>query len=416
MFERSAKKFASPEEEVQYLRERIAVREREMLGRTTEVDHADYETIAKQELREYGMFTPKVILNPDHAMDDHALAAQHEAVITSHSPAEHIVEVAFASGIRNALSLLEKVQNPYVIDEVHRQLIEHIRQGKTTQDLKEGVPPWQIVHMTLFEVTLPELKGANDKEYQLADLVGMMEQLFAGMRSIAHKDARNTFVFEIAVADGSDDIVFYTAVPSEFVTLFEKQTLSLFPHAVIVEQIHDYNIFVDNGTSIIADVTLKKHPIYPIRSHDQFTTDPLNVILNAFSKIEREGGGAAIQFIVRYGKTDYRKNYSEILKKVQKGTKPKEAISRSTFVGEVGASVTELLFSRTKKEGEIEPVKEVDNEAVELFTKKISSQIVETNIRIAVSAKLPHRASQIMHELEATLHQFATVDSNQFEN
>jgi Helicase HerA, central domain/TraM recognition site of TraD and TraG len=414
MFERNPKQFTSPEEEVQYLRERIAVREREMLGRTTEVDHADYETIAKQELHEYGMFTPKVILNPEHAFDDHALASHAEALITSHDPVTEIVEVAFEKGIRNALSLLEKVESPYVIDEVHRQLIEYIKQGKTTQDLKEGVPPWAVMHMALFEVTLPELKGANDKEYQLADLVGMMEQLFAGMRSIAHKDHRNTFVFEIAVADNSDDIVFYTAVPREFVTLFEKQTLSLFPHAVIVEQLHDYNIFVEGGTSVVADVTLKKHPIYPIRSHDQFSTDPLNVILNAFSKIEREGGGAAMQFIVRYGKTDYRKNYSEILKKVQKGTKPKEAIARSTFGGEFTASITELVFSKPKKEGEYEPEKEVDSEAVELFTKKISSQIVETNIRIAVSAKLPHRASQIMSELAATLHQFTTVDSNQF--
>ena len=414
MFESAPKQFASAEEEVQYLRERIALREREMLGRTTEVDQADYETIAKQELHEYGMFTPKVILNPDHVFDTHALASHTEALGTSHDPATEIVQVAFERGIRNALSLLEKVENPYVIDEVHRQLIEHIKQGQSVQDMKEGVPPWAIMHMTLFEVTLPELKGQNDKEYQLADLVGMMEQLFAGMRSIAHKEARNTFVFEIAVADGSDDIVFYTAVPSEFVTLFEKQTLSLFPHAVIVEQLHDYNIFVDNGTSIVADVTLQKHPIYPIRSHAEFTTDPLNVILNAFSKIEREGGGAAIQFIVRYPNTDYRKNYSEILKKVQKGTKPKEAIARSTFVGEVGASVSELFFAKPRKEGEVEPVKEVDNEAVELFSKKISSQIVETNIRIAVSAKLPHRAGQIMSELAATLHQFATVDSNQF--
>ena len=414
MFERSSKQFSSPEEEVQYLRERIAVREREMLGRTSEVDHADYETIAKHELHDYGMFTPKVILNPVHVFDDHELASHKEALETSRDPAEHIVQVAFEKGIRNALSLLEKVQNPFVIDEVHRQLIEHIKQGQSVQDMKEGVPPWAILHMTLFEVTLPELKGTNDKEYQLADLVGMMEQLFAGMRSIAHNDARNTFVFEIAVADNSDDIIFYTAVPSAFVTLFEKQTLSLFPHAVIVEQLHDYNIFVPNGTSLIADVTLQKHPIYPIRLHDQFSTDPLNVILNAFSKIEREGGGAAMQFIIRYPKIDYRKNYSEILKKVQKGTKPKEAIARSTFGGELGASVSELFFTKPKKEGEYEQPKEVDAEAVELFTKKMTSQIVEANIRIAVSAAVPHRAHQIMGELQATLHQFATVDSNEF--
>ena len=80
MFEGTPKQFASAEEEVQYLRERIAASQREMLGRTSELDHADYSTIAKQEILDYGSFTPKMILDGSHALDAHALALHREDI------------------------------------------------------------------------------------------------------------------------------------------------------------------------------------------------------------------------------------------------------------------------------------------------------------------------------------------------
>jgi hypothetical protein len=404
--------FASPDDEIKYLREEIAKRERELLARQPEADHHDFEAVAKDAIREYGLFTPKVVLEGSQVLEGHDLAVHQERIADSRTPAEDIVALAFEKGIRNALSTLEKVDNAHTIDNVHRALIEHIKQGRTTQDMKEGVPPWQILHMTLFEVTLPELKSADDKEYQLAELVGMMEQLYTGLRSISAKDSAQHIVMEIAVADNSDDIVFYVAVPTPYVTLFEKQTLSLFPHAVLVEQVHDYNIFVDGGTSIVSELRLKKHPLYPLRTHDSFSSDPLAVLLNAFSKIEREGGGAAVQFVFRHPRTKYRDTYEEVIKRIKKGMHPQEAIRRSTLGGEVLAGVSELFFSNNKPK-DSEP-KEPDTEVIELFSEKLKSDIVETNIRIAVSAKDASRAKAILGEIEATFHQFARVDGNQF--
>jgi tRNA isopentenyl-2-thiomethyl-A-37 hydroxylase MiaE len=299
-----------------------------------------------------------------------------------------------------------------VIDEVHRRLIEHIHQGLQVQDLKEGVPPWHVLHLTLFEITLPELKGASDREYQLAELVGMMEQLFSGLGSIGAKQPLNHFVFEIAVADNSDDIVFYAAIPDAFVTLFEKQTLSLFPHAVITEQVHDYNIYVDGGYTLVSDVQLNKHPVYPIKTHDAFSSDPLAVILNAFSKIEREGGGAALQFVIRHSQQNYRSTYEDIIKRIRKGMKTGESIRRSTFGGEVIASIGDFISSVGKRDEEKNETLEVDSDVLELFSKKITTQIVETNMRIAVSARTEVRAKQILEEIEATFNQFEAVDSN----
>ncbi len=404
------KQFNTPEEELQYLRARIAERERELLLRTPETDRADTETIGRQEIREYASFTPQVILNREHVLSEPVLAASVEQIVVSHDPVLDIIEIAKEKGIRNALSVLEKVQNAYVVDEVHRQLVEYIRNGASIQDLKEGVAPWHLLHMTLYEVTLPENKGAT-REYQLAELVGLMEQMFIGLRTIGSNREMNHLVFELAVADKSDDIVFYVAIPNEFVVLFEKQVLSLFPYAELSIQTHDYNVFVDGGTTLMAEVDLEKHSIYPVKTQEEFPTDPLAVLLNAFSKIEREGGGAAIQFIVRYPKRDYHKEYEGIIKNMQKGMKAQEAISRSTMSGELFAAVGDL-FS-TKKPTPTEE-KKIDSDKIELFSRKLKSEIVETNIRIAVSAAVPARAEQILTEIKSTFNQFDLLDGNRF--
>jgi len=350
MIEGILKQFSSPEEELKYLREKVALRERELMARNFEVDQSDSETIARQELKEYASFTPKMILDREHALGEPALAASVEQAAIAHDPVREIIELAQEKGIRNALSVLEKIDNAYVVDEVHRQLIEIIRAGASIQDLRENVPPWQLLSLTLYEVTLPEVKGKDGHEYQLTELVGMMEQLFAGLRTIGAKQSENHFAFEIAVADNSDDIVFYVAVPSKFTSLFEKQTLSLFPHAELMIKVHDYNIFVDGGITVVAEAKLKKHPIYPLRTADGFSSDPLSVILNAFSKIEREGGGAAVQFVMRHPQKPYRKTYEEVIKNVQKGMKAGEAISRSTFGGEIMGSISDLFFDKKNKE------------------------------------------------------------------
>ena len=406
------KKFSSPEEEIVYLREKIAERERELMLRTSEVDKIDIETIGKQEIKEYSSFTPKMVLSAERRLDDTALVMSVENLKHSSQPVEEILSLVKEQGVRNALSVLEKLDNAYVVDEVHRQLVEYIRSGVALQDLKEDMPAWQLLNMTLYEVTLPEIKSATGKEYQLAEIVGMMEQLFAGLKSIGFDDENNHFVIEIAVADYSDDIVFYVSVPNKFTTLFEKQTLSLFPHAELSIQVHDYNIFVDKGETVITELSLKKHPIYPLRTHEGFTSDPLTVVLNAFSKIEREGGGAAVQILMRYPKKDYRKSYNEIIKNMQKGMKESEAISRSTVSGEIIATVSDLFFNK-KTENNNEGAN-LDSEKISLFSNKIKSEVIETCVRIVVSAKSKERAGQIMTEIESTFNQFNLVEGNSF--
>jgi hypothetical protein len=413
MRESLPKQFASPQEEIAYLREKIAEKEREVFSDSSEVDA---ETIAREQLFEYGTFTPNTILAKEHQLTDEELSASVEQVSTSSNPVEEIVQVAMERGIHNALSVLEKTNNSFTTDEVHRKLIELIKQGVQIQNLKEGVPPWQILHMTLFEISLPEIAQKDGKQASLSELISMMEQFYAGLQSVGQGTKKAHYALEISVAEGSDDIVFYVAVPSVSVDLFQKQTLSLFPNAVITEQQHDYNIFTDGGTSMLSVATLQKHPLYPLKTKDEFESDPIAVLLNAFSKIEREGGGASIQVLIRKASQATLQNYEGIIKKVRDGAKVKDAILRSSIGGEIFHSVRELVITNTiknKKEEDALPSHEVDQDALELFTEKVGTPLVEVVIRIAVSAKLQARAEQILSEIEATFNQFEKSRSNQ---
>jgi len=410
--EGTPKNFSNPEEEIAFLRQQIAERERDLLDRAPEVDQADVETLGKETLKEYISFTPKMVLDKDYQIDHVEADQTAESLEASVDPVEDMLKLAREKGIKNTLSVLDKTNNAFVIDEVHRRLIEEIKSGTQISDMKEGVPPWHVLHMTLYEVTLPARAGSDETEYSLNDLIGVMEQLLSGLRTIGSAVAGNHFAIEIAVANNTEDIIFYVSVPNEFKSLFEKQTLSLFPNAILTEQVHDYNIYVDNGHTLVADVMVKKHPVYPLKMSDEFPSDPLVVILNAFSKIEREGGGAAVQFCIRHPKKDYMKQYREVIKLIEKGEKVNKAISRSTLTGEF-LSTFSGMFTEAVKEGDTPKEKTVDSKAIEQFEKKIASEIFEVNIRLVVSAKELSKADSIMAELQSSFNQFDAEAGNQ---
>ena len=413
MRESLPKPFTSPEEEIAYLREQIAQQERELLSRSGEVDTADLETIGKKQLHEYGSFTPNIVLSKEHQLKDEELSASAEHVLISHNPVEEIVQIALERGIHNALSVLERSKSAFATDEVHRRLVELIKEGKHFQNLKEGVPPWQILHMTLFEVALPEHNDVEGKEHTLSKLISMMEQFYAGMQMVGATKNNEHYALEISVAEGSDDIVFYVAVPNEYVDLFEKQLLSLYPNAVLTEQQHDYNIFAENGVGLVSVATLHKHPLYPLKTKEAFESDPLAVLLNAFSKIEKEGGGASLQVLIRKASPSIVGSYESIITRVKKGADIQEAIMRSGIKGELFFSVKELLTpTKKKEEGELAS-HEVDQDVLELFHEKMESPLLEVVMRIAVSAKTQQRAEHILSEIEATFNQFERTRSNE---
>ena len=201
--------------------------------------------------------------------------------------------------------------------------------------------------------------------------------------------------------------------------LFEKHILSIFPHAKLFEKKDDYNIFNEEGVSVGSYAKQLRNPIYPIKTYEQFDYDPLNIILNTFSKIEREGEGAAIQIIFNPAGEYYVKRYKEALKEINKGVPLKKAIDiRHTITGEFMKAGKEFAFDFIKdlgpnsKKEDKDKSNPIDESAVENIKHKIESPIVNANMRIIASAKNRPRALDILSEIESAFNQFDNTLGN----
>ncbi len=419
--------FSSVEEELAYLRNRV--KQQESVGAQKESDE-----IIREEIKQYHTQTGRDMLHEVYkAAPEHIEQAAAEVVLHL-SPEKHDKDIEgyftlmLEKGIHNALSIVQKTGNPHIEDDFHRFLVEYIKAGLTPLGLKEGEPVQRSLTHTLYEVSLPDFSGegrGSEKARPLKEMLSAMEQFYAGMMSISesgkkHGDSKNHMVIEVAVADGSQQFVFYVSVPNDKADLFEKHITSVFPGAKAEVQHDDYNVFNAEGVVVGSVAHFTNNDIYPIKTYDQFDHDPINIILNTLSKIEKEGEGASIQVVFNQVGSYYTKLYKDSLDKIRKGEKLKEAIDiRHTIWGQFKKAASELGkdFSSGGDKKDQLPKKEeaIDQIAIEQITNKISSPIVETNIRIMSSANNRVRAEAILSDLESGFNQFTNSLGNSFE-
>jgi hypothetical protein len=408
-------KFSSPEEEIAYLRGEIARRE-ETLRETAGSPERDLA--AKEAVKEYAGRPSADVLEPAYRM---APKEQGEIVLDLAPEAhdrqiEGLIEILQTKGLKNALAVIQTLANPHLEDDFHRFVVQYLRAGLPIEGFREGNPMWRPSHMTLFEVTVPEV-SKEDAAKELKHLISGMEQFYAGMLSISPEDKKsNYFSLEIANANGSDEFVFYASVPDSRRDLFEKQIHSLFPGVKIKEQKDDYNIFNSAGQAVGSYAEAGRNAIYPLKFYDEFTVDPLSVVLNSFSKIKKDGEGAAIQFVFKPAQDLFISRYRFALGELKKGVPTKEAVNAPyTFSGTFFKHVKDLIVgghhSKTDKEKAKEPPK-MDEVAIEMVGKKIESPILLCNIRIIASSSNKTGAEEILADLEAAFNQFDNTKGN----
>ncbi|MEK7627898.1 MAG: TraM recognition domain-containing protein [Patescibacteria group bacterium] len=410
-------KFRTPEEEIAYLRSRIAEKEKELGAKPTPFEH---ERIAKREIVQYGEETPSQVLH------ETVIVAEHDAMrqALQLEPEEHDTQVdellQFVSerGVRNALSVAAKLNNAHIMDDLHRALVRYIAEGLPvggsvlTNPLESG-QTWRALHMTLYEVQPQGAFKEEDQQKGLEQMLKSMEQLYAGLLAISSgntESKHNVFSLEIAVAQGSEDAVFYIAVPSKKKDLFERHVLSIFPNARLIERRGDYNLFDHDGYHSAAYATLAEHPALPVRTYEEFQHDPMNVLLSAFSKLKKHGEGAALQIVVGNEGDRYNKYYKKILGELHKGKKFKKAIKvAESKIGQLLDDAAKGLFQSGEKKPE---ENHGEQEMTERVGKKLKSRIVPVNIRIVASAQNEGRARDILANLASTFNQFEDPQGN----
>ncbi len=403
-------KFKSPEEEKKFLQEHIAEQERGLHERGAEIVRDD---IIRESLGTYKTLPSEHVLDRDlslktekiHSLVENLSPEPHDKKI------EELLVILNTKGIKNVIAVIEKLGDPHLEDDFHRFLVQYVKKGFTIKGLLPKAPLSKALHMTLYEVVLPERK--EGEKAPLKEILSGMEQFYAGMLSVSGEDdpRENHIVLEIGNSNGSSEFVFYVSVPRSKQDLFEKQILSIFHEARVSELSDDHNIFNEEGYSVGAVAVSSGNPIFPLKTYESFDHDPLNVILNSFSKISKDGEGACLQVLMSPAGTYHQKRYEYALSQIEKGVSVKEAIDLpETFSQEVSKTVRELFFS--KKKNPNEEKKPADPLVLERIRQKISKPIVGVSLRLVVSAQKEDRARAILSEIESGFNQFDNPQGN----
>ncbi|MDB5189098.1 MAG: hypothetical protein JWL82_55 [Parcubacteria group bacterium] len=402
----------NPEDELAYLRAQVAQKEAELavMRESPAREEVAHERLVSHRTAPEAVLTPEYRITSEVARD----LAKGLDPEQNDETIKELRQIMEEKGIKNAFTVLERLNSPHLEDDFHRFLVQYLLSGMSISGLPEGQPAWKALRMTLYEIALPEPDAGDDpntRTKHLKEIISAMEQFYSGMLSVEHADPKEPayFTLELAVAVNSPTLQFYAAVPNGKRDLFEKQLLAIFPDARVAAQPNDYNIFTEDGSAIGSYATLKDRPMLPLKDYADFDYDPINSILNAFSKIAPEGEGASLQILIKPTGHRYVEHYRRILAELRKGENRYKAFNLpETFVGDLAREAFSLLGSSKKP---LDP-NQADKVAIEQLEKKIMAPIVETNIRIVVSSQDPSRALSIRSELEASFNQFENTIGN----
>lgn len=254
---------------------------------------------------------------------------------------------------------------------------------------------------------------------QIREKISLMEQLYQNLSVLKDIWWRNflygrpLFALELTVPHTGEEISFYVAVPRRFVPAVEKIIQGIFPDAH-VEKSRDYNIFNPNGAVAASWAVLKTNRFYPLKTYQKLEGDPLREITNVFTKLAREGEGAAIQIVARPASKKWARKLKDEAK-ILFGTKKAKADIVISAVGALGELAPTAGSSETRERPE-EPKKitPMQEELVRSLEGKAGKSLFETNIRLVASAPEVARASAILQGLEVALAQFNDPSLNSF--
>jgi len=405
--------FKSPEEELAFLREQVRSKEAQLeLGN----NQLERDRLAKREVAAYAQAHPREVLHQDFKVDEHEIM-RHVLNLdpeTHDKQMEELLKIVQTHGIRNAISVAQRMKNPHIEDDLHRMLVAYIAQGLPDKGISVPDKIRYGLELVLFEV-FPQAFGEGKQDQQrqskLGELLSSSEQLYAGLMALIKKG--EGFSLEIAVPEGSEEASLYLAVPRTRETLAERLISSVFPNARINVCRGDYNIFNPQGEHAAAYATLENHPAYPLKTPEMFEHDPLNILLAAFAKIAKHGEGAALQIVVSNEGERYNEHYKHILREMQKG---QGARAFRVAESEIGRSLQklarELLTSKNDKEREFALRAGPNKVAQEELERKVKSRIAPALIRIVASGPTRKRAEEILENLKAPFAQYDDPKGN----
>ena len=406
-------KFSSPEEELKYLRERVLKKEQKLWEDKQPVSR---EEIVSQEVIAYGKEPVREMLAEHFILENPQFerAVEHIGSLQHRLRMRELYDILASRGILNSIKVVQGQNNQHIEGDFHRVLVEYVKTGGAIPGLEKERELAQLLHMTVYEVVLPfagSQEGVRDVVFK--EVIAAMERFYIGMIPLEGASTTNygPLSLELVLSNFSNDIVFYVGVREHMKDLFVKQILGAFPAARIEECPADYNIFNEFGVAVASVAVPSSNFVYPLQFADEVNSDPLTVILNSFTKIERDGEGAAIQIIMYPDLDNIVGKIKHAIGRIRQGVSLKRAIDIPLSTGGALVKTFGDFFASqarsSKKDAEPDPKdREAGEKAITLMEEKIKSPVVRANVRIVVSAPTRLRADAIRVSLEASWSQF----------
>lgn len=397
--------FSTPEEELQYLREKVGEAERALSSQRLD---------RPRERAAHAVLQSHIAAVPADVREEEA---RPDAVTLDLPPEAHdekmgeFLGILQEKGAWRAIAAVEATHNPHLIDDFHRLLVAYLAHGNEAKGLESRSPLARDLKMALYDIILPEAAEAEDKRKPLKELIASMEQLYQGLLALPkERGSSGHIAFEIANPVGLSSVSFYAAVPLSATELFERQLLAVFPKARISRRTDDYNLFSESAYAAASEARLSKRGIYSLKTYDEFEYDPINILLSSFNKLDRDKEGAAIQFIIEPRDGGLLHEYQHALERIHDGV-PVDAATciPTSTLGKVVHIFQEFFFPPKKREGGA--MREADPR-IKSIEKKIKSPIVKVNVRLVAGAATPQRAAAVVRSLEASFKQFVDTSGN----
>ncbi len=380
---------------------------------------------AKVVLKEYTALPPEHVLAPSYVISEEETSGRVlELKSETHDKQmEELLGILGAKGISNAVSVARHL-GPHIEDDFHRVLVQ-VFLGRI-EDPGFSIPKaklFRAINMVLYEIVFPQEGKKEEQGKTFKDFIAAMEQFYSSMVSVSISKKKffslkprpkPYFSLEIVQPAVGEEIIFYVSVFREHGALLEKQLLAFFPQARLAEKKDDYNVFPPEGVSMGSEVRLKTHAIFPIKTYDKLGVDPLESFINAFSKIKRDGEGAALQVVISPAGGNFLKKLENVIKGVAKGEPLSKAMQGEKSLPSDLFEAVGHLFGGAKSVKKEEPVinKAVNEELMSSLKAKASRTVMLVNIRLIASAKTKEEASTILAGLKAAFFQLDEPRSN----
>lgn len=255
--------------------------------------------------------------------------------------------------------------------------------------------------------------GSEKSQQQIQEMVGAMETVFATLGSLKAERGfmawltgrSDAFAFEIVSV--KDKISFYVAVPAGMQAFVEEQIHAQYPNAQI-DPVTDYNIFAPTGVTLGSYLTLKRPNYFPIKTYRALEADSINSLTNALAKIEA-GDGAAIQYVIRSAKKEWRSEGVRVAKAMQQGKKLSEVTKTESLVGGLGKGIKDFATVKKaddKKEKESYRLSPREEEMVKGLEEKAAKAGLDVNVRVVVFSKTPEKAQRYLNDILNAFGQF----------